>query len=140
MLTESQKTILKYIFSPYELRKGNHVMVNNVIHKIENTGAKFCKTKWIFSKKEFTFSKYKDLNPIRLNNAKLKDWGFKLSSKNCYTHPKLNFNLILDEDYSFEIIHGDHPNVTIATGTYLHELQNIFYYLTKNELKNKKLC
>jgi hypothetical protein len=113
-----------------ELRIGNYFNYNNIafkVVKIEN--------KYIGLDKEDDFGNYaniEDIEPISITKEILLKCGFKKLGNDNYSIGRinlgLNYNISIDIDYV--PIHCLNGKIK-----YLHQLQNLYFALTNEELK-----
>lgn len=112
-----------------ELRIGNKVIYNDTVLTVETIS----KTHIIFE--EITgFHEIEHINPIKLTEKILFNYGFKKDEGNFY----FNDIVYLYEDAEIESVFkiDGYSSTDTPSFLYLHEIQNLFFFLTKNELSN----
>jgi hypothetical protein len=105
-----------------ELRVGNYISaLGKTITQVEG----FCIWDGLIQNSDFSERDVEDFDEIRITEKWLIDFGFNKCFETCF---ELN-GFILNEDFILMDIH-----ITIKLD-YVHQLQNLYFALTKNELK-----
>ncbi|MBS9774751.1 MAG: hypothetical protein KGV59_06305 [Tenacibaculum sp.] len=121
-----------------DLRIGNLVLYDNQITKIESI--RKGNTDFLIGLKDYDDLKFlKDIQPIPITEEWLLKLGFELTANTLYTK---RFDLKDNMKIGY-IFHKANPKETgmrfighiFNDKKYVHELQNLVYYLTGNELK-----
>lgn len=123
------------MIDPKELRIGNFVLVDGritLVESITKTGINFT----TFQGESYWEIEFKDIEPIPLTSKILTEWyGFEKVDN----HFRFEnwFRLKTEKDYWVYFIETDFGNDEddISTLKHLHELQNLFFALTKKELE-----
>ena len=125
--------------NPKELRIGNFLTVsNNVLAISEIKKDCFCFCQQYIDEWEFLFNDY-DVQPIQITEDWLKRFGFNgvendhIKCKNIHLSYSSVFNrvFISDED--------DDPQTVVGVNIkYVHQLQNLYFALTGEELEIKE--
>lgn len=110
-----------------ELRIGNYVMYADVICKVEGYSKGFLETNGVNS----LISKFQ---PIPIDEKWLLKFGFKHSGNSFYIHCESLIQLCNIGDIYFNVGVKD---IAIGKINYIHELQNLFFILRKEELQYK---
>jgi hypothetical protein len=125
-----------------ELRLGNWVKIgdtNCIVKSIDLSGVTFCIGIKLHSRMNY-------IKPIPLTEQWLKDFGFIDGGKDDFISPCYSYRIY--EDYRYKGITGvkhyywnfHHNNMdckTIAELKYVHQLQNLYFALTGEELIKK---
>jgi len=125
-----------------ELRLGNYIIANGSIEKINYiTPATLG-----YGEKEFApicTSDYKYFEPIPLTEECLSGFGFGKTTTN-YFELKLDNGFFLgayilwqNDSGEYEVIFTDESNNELIVVKYVHQLQNLYFALTNQELKLK---
>lgn len=128
------------IMKPQELRIGNYVNVQNKyesIFRIDGIESNIndCKVIQYEGRPEYRSAWYSDLSPILLTEEWLINFGFKYYDKIRKYHFGLHFRLdIRQVDNVYKIFIDD---IEIKVIEYIHELQNLYFELTNEELTLK---
>jgi hypothetical protein len=110
-----------------ELRIGNKVLYNNRIVKVLSIH----KTGEVFVNQEGPVH-LKDIHPIDLNRDMLLRYGFTEVQNGIYTY---NYRELTEIFNTMNEFFFRYDGKFIASCKYLHELQNIFFSLYKEEIK-----
>jgi len=131
---------------PNELRIGNYAlfakdMVGTAV-TIENSVCRFSTNDGLPD----CYSGFKDINPIPLTEQRLKDFGFELKGKTFvkYMKPDFIFEIMKAGTHWFpeiiqrgELSHEEDNHIFLNFIDYAHQLQNLYFALTGEELKTK---
>jgi hypothetical protein len=131
--------------TPNNLRVGNYVNYENTTHVIDEIHQEKVIHHWIKSSHDGYVTKYSQILMIPISIKEIINVGFILDADRI----KLNSNLYFDNNgYCIDITNDifwlcqhlqylkkDDEIIKIARIEYLHELQNLYYDLTKHELK-----
>jgi len=105
-----------------ELRLGNKVLRKNSNDEWRETTVNLTYMGLIYEFPE-------DYKPIPLTKDWLLNFGFNISIRQRWEHPNINFSSF----YIFGVGSFYMPYITPQV-KYVHQLQNIFYYITQTEL------
>lgn len=118
-----------------ELRIGNIIQVENdyeYIQGLQSTIAKCC----LLGYDKGVWQKYEDIQPIHITKGWLLMFGFTQQSLGF-----VNLNYYCKNNIVYSLSDGnvelDNPNIALTQIKYVHQLQNIYFALTNEELTIK---
>lgn len=110
-----------------ELRIGNFVQVNSEAKTVTAVGFEAITSNTNFP---YEYHKYNDVEPIKLNQSLLKDFGFKKDvGKNDLPIMRLGGLYVYLDDFTFTYL----GNILAGEG-YVHQLQNIYFVINGVDL------
>lgn len=124
---------------PKDLRVGNYINYENTTHVVDEIHHDKLFHHCVNSHSEET-AKYKEILSIPLSGKEIERLGFELDDKRVRNNPDLyfdNMGYCVEDDGGMYWIcqHRDEDDVVrIVSIDFLHELQNIYFDLTKREL------
>lgn len=123
---------------PEDFRIGNLVLdEDNEIQVVRSIN------KYAVSHDNNIFSQFPHMYPIQLSGQWLDKFGFKYTEQNWYYLEFGQHHLTICLDGSFKAVIGSRKcvreawNIDIGACKYVHQLQNLYFFLTKKELKHE---
>ena len=115
-----------------ELRIGNYVQVNSEIKKVTAIGFEAITSNRTWP---HDYHKYDEVEPVRLSENKLKDFGFKRGvGRNNLPIMRIGGLYVYLDDFTITYL----GNILAGEG-YVHQLQNIYFALNGVDLVDKSV-
>lgn len=135
--------------NPTELRLGNFIDYEATTHMITGLGESTCNSKWLGYPEDIYLHSYSELKPIVLTEEWLVKFGFELKAKEFNFWGKNGWHIsntngsfqkdtgdvIVQEEWYLFI--ADKPVHMLPKIQYVHQLQNLYFSLTGEELTLK---
>lgn len=132
----------KFMFlTPKDLRVGNYVNYENTTHVIDEIHTERVIHHWINYGGDGYVTHYTQILMIPISIKEIENLGFILDDDRVKNNPDLYFDdrgycIEVDGDSFWLCKHNDENDVQrIVSIDYVHDLQNLYYDLTKRELK-----